>query len=246
MRFLYIVILFLSLGCSTQTLKEQANETVKLPLDGIWDGSFDINNRGPYDFHSIHVGGHSTAVSYKAKAMCSGNVEGKDGNYYAHYNLYALDGAPFDEAKITGILKDGEIESYFKTLNGGDIGKLTITYNPVYENNSSLELLEGKWSFTDRDGLIIDAEVVNGEITGNDSDSCKYSGAFSLIDPNFNAYNVVLRISKCHSVNGEYKGLAYLDKKDNVKVIRLDFVNALYGFHFDLQKVEESVALEKI
>lgn len=246
MKSLIIVFLVFIFGCATQPAKEQPNEVVKLPLDGIWDGSFDINNRGPYDFHSIHVGGHSTAVSYKAKAICSGNVEGEDGNYFANYNLYSLDGAPFDEAKITGILKNGEIESYFKTLNGGDIGKLTITYNPIYENNSSLDLLEGKWSFTDRDGLVIDAEIANGEITGNDSDSCNYSGAFSLIDTNFNAYNVKVVIKNCHTVDGEYTGLAYLDNKDNVDVIRMDFVNALYGFHFDLQKVEETQVTQEI
>ena len=228
------------LGCSTQAVKQQvqSKESVKQPLDGIWNGGFDINSRGPYDFHAIHVNGKSTAVSYKAKAMCSGNVEGRNGDYFANYNLYSLDGAPFDEAKITGTLKDDTIESYFKTLNGGDVGKLTMTYNPIYENDSSLELLQGKWSFTDRDGLIIDVEITNGELFGADSDSCEYNGLLSVINPSFNAYDVTIVITNCHSVDGEYKGLAYIDKDESaVKVIRMDFVNALYGFHFDLRKV---------
>ncbi|MEM8844878.1 MAG: hypothetical protein AAGB35_07540 [Pseudomonadota bacterium] len=249
MKIFNITLLIFLLGCTAQTLKEQAQseESVKHPLDGIWNGSFDINKRGPYDFHAIHVNGKSTAVSYKAKAMCSGNIEGNDEDYFADYNLYSLDGAPFDEARITGTLQDGVIESYFRTLSGGDIGKLTMAYNPIYENDSSIELLEGKWSFTDRDGLIIDAEIAEGELSGMDSDNCSYKGRLFVINPSFNAYDVELEISNCHSVDGNYKGLAYIDNdQDQVAIIRMDFVNALYGFHFDLGKVDGPLEQQEI
>ena len=241
MKYLYFFIAISMLGCANQAVKEQPEEIAKLPLDGIWEGSFDINRRGPYDFQAIHIGGHSTAVSYKAKALCSGNIKGEDGDYFALYNLYALDGAPFDEAKITGTLKDGVIESYFKTLNGGDVGKLTMTYNPIFENDSSLELLEGQWSFTDRDGLVIDAQISEGVLAGVDSDRCTYSGEFAIINPEFNAYGVKVSIANCHSVDGQYEGLAYIDNKTadgkKVAIIRMGFVSRLYGFHFDFQKV---------
>ena len=250
MKNYWPVLLVLLLGCSGQTVKEQPAQAAKHPLDGIWEGSFDINSRGPYDFHAIHINGHSTAVSYKAKALCSGNVKGEDGDYFAIYNLYALDGAPFDEAKITGTLNDGVIESYFKTLSGGDVGKLTMTYNPIFENDSSLELLEGQWSFTDRDGLVIDAQINNGVLAGVDSDRCMYSGAFAVINADYNAYGVKVSIANCHSVDGEYEGLAYIDHEvsgeQEMPIIRMDFVNPLYGFHFDFQKVEDRPATKEI
>ena len=250
MRYFWLLILISLLGCSGQTVKKQTAESAKLPLDGIWEGGFDINRRGPYDFQAIHINGHSTAVSYKAKALCSGNISGEDGDYFALYNLYALDGAPFDEARITGTLKDGVIESYFKTLNGGDVGKLTMTYNPIFENDSSLELLEGQWSFTDRDGLVIDAQISNGVLAGIDSDRCTYSGKFAIINSDFNAYGVRIHIANCHSVDGEYEGLAYMDSEtidgENVSIIRMDFVNPLYGFHFDLQEVEGQLRTKEI
>ena len=250
MRIYWTLVIILLLGCSGQNIKKDAIELAKHPLDGIWEGGFDINRRGPYDFQAIHINGHSTAVSYKAKAMCSGNITGEDGDYFALYNLYALDGAPFDEAKITGTLSDGVIESYFKTLNGGDVGKLTMTYNPVFENDSSLELLDGHWSFTDRDGLVIDAQISHGILRGVDSDRCKYSGEFAIINPDFNAYGVRVNIANCHSVNGEYEGLAYIDSgpagEEKVAIIRMDFVNSLYGFHFDLQKAAEQSTIKEI
>ena len=212
----------------TDTVKVEA----KSALDGIWVGSFDIRGRGPYDFHAIHVGERSTAVSNKAKAMCVGQVQLDDIYYYAKYNLYALDGSPFDYATITGELHDGHIASHFVTLNGGDTGALQMTYSSLYDQPSSLALVEGDWKFIDRDGLEVSMSIQNGEIIGADSDSCKYIGRLEVINPKYNAYNVILNISNCDSVNGEYQGLSYLDNTEHT-ILRLDVGNEAYGFHFD-------------
>lgn len=231
----WILYGFLSLlvGCTAPIQQPEPIETeAKSELDGIWVGSFDIRGRGPYDFHAIHVGDRSTAMSYKAKAMCVGQVQLDDIYYYAKYNLYALDGSPFDYATITGELKNGHINSHFVTLNGGDTGLLEMTYSPLYEQPSSLALVEGDWNFIDRDGLEVSISINNGEINGADSDSCKYIGRIEVINPRYNAYNVILNISNCDSVNGEYEGLSYIDNNENT-ILRLDIGNNAYGFHFD-------------
>lgn len=231
----WIIFVIVIVGCTAPVKQEVLTvASEKSALDGIWVGSFDINSLGPYDFHAIHVGERSTAVSNKAKAMYVGQVMHED-YYYAKYNLYALDGAPFDYARITGTLKDGQIESHFTTLNGGDTGRLILSYDDLYEQPSALELLEGDWSFTDRDGLVLEFSIQNGAIKGADSDECKYIGDISLINPQYNAYDVVLHISNCDSVNGKYEGLSYVDNKD-VTYYRIDVGNMLYGFHYDLQK----------
>lgn len=244
-RFLVVLMLIVfTSACASQVAREAANHEEKsyeqkTQLDGIWVGSFDIRGRGPYDFYAIHVGERSTAVSHKAKAMCVGQVSQNKDYYYAKYNLYALDGAPFDYARLTGEIKDGQILSHFTTLNGGDTGRMQLTYSDLYDQPSSLALLEGRWNFTDRDGLAFNIKIESGVITGTDSDDCQYAGNVSLINPQYNAYNVALHISNCDSVNGKYEGLSYIDDKQSV-YFRVDVGNESYGFHYDFEKEQRS------
>ena len=247
-RFLILWMMMLMASACVAPTKEIIEEPLaeKSLLDGIWHGSFDIRGRGPYDFHVIHVGGRSTAVSNKAKAICIGDVR-LDGEYYtAKYQLYSLDGAPFDQATITGVLSDGAIDSHFVTLNGGDTGSLKISYDEIYEQDSSLEKVAGEWSFTDRDGLIINMAIdETGAMQGTDSDDCKYAGQVKIINANYNAYEIVLAIGNCDSVSGDYQGLSYLDAQD-VDYFRIDVANELYGFHYDLQKENQQEKLQEI
>ncbi len=231
-----LVWLSVLVACSTPGVqKNEQDFPEKTQLDGIWVGSFDIRGRGPYDFYSIHVGDRSTAVSHRAKAMCVGNVRQDGDYYYSQYNLYALDGSPFDFARLTGEIAEGQIVSYFQTLNGGDTGRLVINYSDIYERPSSLDLLDGDWVYTDRDGLSYEVNIEQGIISGKDSDDCQYDGQVSLINPNYNAYEVEMTISECASVDGVYTGLSYLDQHDST-YFRIDISNENYGFHYDWKK----------
>ena len=241
------IMVLMVLACVAPTKEAiETPPTEKSLLDGIWRGSFDIRGRGPYDFQVIHINGRSTAVSNKAKAICVGNVR-LDGEYYtAKYQLYSLDGAPFDQATITGVLSDGIIDSHFVTMNGGDTGSLKISYDEIYEQDSSLEKVAGKWSFTDRDGLTIDMAIdATGVIQGTDSDECKYAGQVKIINANYNVYEIVLAIGNCDSVSGDYQGLSYLDSQE-VDYFRIDITNEFYGFHYDLQKEIHEENLQEI
>ena len=132
-RFVLILGLGLLASCTAPVVQESEQILPdKTELDGIWVGSFDIRGRGPYDFYAIHVGDRSTAVSHKAKAMCVGQVKQDGGHYYSKYNLYALDGSPFDYARLTGELNQGTIISYFKTLNGGDTGRMVLNLSLIH------------------------------------------------------------------------------------------------------------------
>lgn len=220
-------------------LPVQAGDVEKnIPVNGIWQGTFDINGRGPFDFTAIHINGQSTAVSHTAKTLCTGKVTVSDNQYLANYQMYALDGAPFDRATISGTLADQQITSQFVTENAGDTGILTLTYNPLYEENSAIDLLQGFWNFTDLDGLTIEWEIDQGIIQGKDSDQCEYSGVISLIDPEFNAYLVDMQINECSSVNGPYRGLGYIEKNEDIQ-FKLDLAGSFYGFHFDMQKTTD-------
>ena len=209
---------------------------VKSPLDGIWQGVFDINGRGSYDFTALQIQGRSTAVSVQAKAMCRGRIELQEEQYYmARYELFALDGAPFDQATITGTLKNQSIKSHFVTMNGGDIGAINLDYNPIYERKPELTELDGQWSFIDRDGLETNMSISDGGIIGSDSDDCRFQGSLAIIDPQYNLLDVVLNVSGCDSVNGEYIGLAYFEPGEE-PMVHVDALNNLYGFHYALRR----------
>ena len=244
-RHLCILLVSLSLvSCVTGTPKVpeavESAHTVKAPLDGIWQGVFDINGRGRYDFTALHIQGRSTAVSVRAKAMCRGRVELQEGQYYmARYELFALDGAPFDQATITGTLDKQAIRSHFVTMNGGDIGAINLDYNPIYERKPELAELDGHWFFIDRDGLETNMRIRDGQITGADSDGCGYQGTLAIIDSRYNLLDVVLNVSSCDSVNGEYIGLAYFEPGKK-PLVHIDALNNLYGFHYALQRVVNS------
>lgn len=233
----FLLLIFMSFAFLSLIIQAEEIEQ-NFSANGIWQGSFDINGRGPFDFTAIHIDGYSTAVSHAAKTLCTGTVALNGDQYLAKYEMYALDGAPFDRATISGAIDEQQIISQFVTENAGDTGILTLKYNPLYERNSALDLLQGSWQFTDRDGLELRWTIDHGIIAGEDSDHCEYSGVVSLINPEFNAYLLDLQINECSSVNGAYRGLAYLDGVEDA-LLKTDIAGNYYGFHFDLQKVAD-------
>ncbi len=235
--YVILICFYLITACATSNDTDQTVEPEKIsraPLDGIWKGEFDIRGRGPYDFTVVQLKDKAFAFSLKAKAMCIGTFT-FDGKHTLHkYVLFALDGGPFDWATLTGTVSDNEsgkkqILSHFKTLNGGDTGALTIAYDELYDQSSSLSITQGNWIYTDRDELTTSLTIdEGGEISGGDSDGCVYSGEASIIDSKFNAYHIAVNISECGSTSGEYEGVSYID--DGVLTVQI--ANPQYALHF--------------
>lgn len=235
---LYSLLIVLS-GCGTSHLTKSAEDlNFRGPLDGIWVGEFDIRGRGPYDFTAVHLQDKAYAFSLKAKAMCVGTLE-FDGKYILNkYVLFVLDGGPFDWANLTGSLEESEagaktISTYFKTLNGGDTGALTVTYSELYDKSSSLEYLKGDWSYTDRDELTTTISInEEGVLTGNDTDGCEYLGYLDIINSQYNVYQAKLAVSECGSVNDEYEGVAFV----NENALTIQIANKKYALFYAFEK----------
>ena len=99
------------------------------------------------------------------------------------------------------------------TASTGETGEFTLTYLPLYERGSSLSMVEGTWtSFDENDNpfgtYTIDA---NGDITGSDVLGCVYTGTITIIDADVNVYEVMLTVSNCGPLDGQYSGLGALD-----------------------------------
>jgi hypothetical protein len=236
----FLGVIFLN-ACATSNVSNDLEETDAMthaPLDGIWVGEFDIRGRGPYDFTAVHLQDKAYAYSLKAKAMCVGTLSFDGEHLLNKYVLFALDGGPFDWANITGTLKDNgknskTISSYFKTLNGGDTGVLTVNYNNLYEQPSSLDYVKGEWAYTDRDALISNISISEtGVLSGNDSDGCEYLGYLDVINPEYNMYHAKVEVSKCDSVNDEYEGVAFLADD----ILKVQIANKKYAFFYAFEK----------
>ncbi len=229
-----LVICFILLNSCANTNsginKQDAVSTVRAPIEGIWTGEFDIGGKGPYDFTAVHIDGKAYAFSQRAKAMCVGTVNLDGENYISKYLLFELDGGPFDWATITGKFKeDNKITSHFVTLNGGDTGALNLAYNQIYDLPSSLTKTHGKWSYTDKEGLITEFFIEEvGTLIGHDSDGCKFLGYLEIINPAYNAYQVKVEIAACDSVDGEYEGVSFMANEQ----LNMHIANENYGLFF--------------
>lgn len=111
----------------------------------------------------------------------------------------------------------GKVESQDNILGnytwGQDFGRYMLSYSSLYEAPSSLDMLEGIWTFSQASSggeiytltLTIDSD---GTIFGSDTAGCVYNGAVTIIDSRFNVYRMSLEVSLCGNLNDVYEGLA--------------------------------------
>ncbi|HWU69043.1 MAG TPA: hypothetical protein VN046_09215, partial [Stenotrophobium sp.] len=146
-----------------------------------------------------------------------GTLSGQDGTYYnmgvgtsgnslnGSYQGFTAGSTATTTGSISGGLTQAGLD-----LNLNGAGNHTVTavlnFDPVYNQVSSLPTLQGSWSTvgTSYNGIGCASGTANcppagsatlslniqnaGQFTGTDSVGCTYSGNFSLVDSNFDAY----------------------------------------------------------
>ncbi len=96
---------------------------------------------------------------------------------------------------------------------GLEFGRYVLNYSPLYEETSSLDKLEGIWTFNQASSggaiytltLTINAD---GSIFGSDTAGCIYNGSVTIIDSRYNVYRMSLAVSSCNEFDDIYNGLA--------------------------------------
>lgn len=180
--------------------------------DGLWQGRFDINQRGDFRLSVLQIDGRLIALSPDARVACRGSTTFKDGQYRAEMDMFFINGAPFDKATLTGAaVSPQRIEGRFRTHGAGDEGDIVLEYDAeTYEKKSSLDQLEGRWILYE--GFTITKFTIrdNGAFHGADTNGCSYEGLIEIINPDYNAYRARLFASSCDNIDGEYEGLAFL------------------------------------
>ena len=106
-------------------------------------------------------------------------------------------GATLTLAGLSGTLTDG----------AGHAAALALTYDNTYAIGSSLATLVGAWSYSTSGFSLTLTIQADGTLSGLDANGCSYSGAFSLIDPAFDAYSESYTRT-CNGSSVAFTGLA--------------------------------------
>jgi len=97
-------------------------------------------------------------------------------------------------------------------LNATGVGPLALALNynnALYTVPSSLPTLQGMWTYTSSSFTLNLSIASTGSFTGTDSNNCTYNGFFTLVDPQFNAYNENFTLTCGSSTIDNYFGLSY-------------------------------------
>ena len=191
-------------GCSSDSETDTAN-------DGLWEGRFDINGKGPYRFVALHVAGRAVGHSDDAKVILRGDVSIEDGQYLSHLDMFFMSGSPFDRATLQGTLAEpGRIKAHFRTHGAGDEGELNLRREGNPRKKASHEAITGPWILY-RGFNILKLEIAgNGAISGGNTDGCAYDGEIKPASSDYNGYTVQLIVTSCDNLDGIWKGMAYL------------------------------------
>jgi hypothetical protein len=152
-----------------------------------------------------------------------GAISAQDGSYYrlnlklagvnvagTFYGFPAPAGASSGASEISGSMSGVATPTGLNgsvSENAGAAQTLNLNFDTVYNMSSALTMLAGTWSYT-ANGFSITATIrQDGTFSGTDSNNCSYTGAFDLIDPNFNAYSETYTRS-CNGAQVTFTGLA--------------------------------------
>lgn len=215
-------------------------------LNGIWEGDY-TNSSGTVctDVKGLTYNGSVRVISEKCNLVLAGTLSVNGGNANIDFELFDTAGVGTGQSTFSGSFTlqssiDGSLD------NGS---RLSLRYQPVYENDSSLGLITGNWSVSETVG---DTAYLNffsidgaGKLVTRLSvaSDCDYTATFSILDANYDLYGVALTISNCASSiqnrNGVYTGLASLSG-DN-KTITVLVGNEQNTFFADFSKVTGTI-----
>ena len=181
---------------------------------GIWEGTFTstVFNQVEQVLGVATSQGDIRFVSIDSGSQFFGQVVVSGDAISGSLRAVSLAGGQFAGGPASGTVN---IEGTLSTRNSisgtfigvGDEGTFSLTFNNLYDQDSSIPMVQSHWSApetifkillpglgTAPIGLAIQD---TGDFSGADTDGCDYSGLISILDPDFNIYDVALTVSSC-------------------------------------------------
>jgi hypothetical protein len=186
---------------------------------GLWFGtlSFDsgmiteefvamTTDDGRFRFVSV-----DSEVHFVGQGQVSGASLNGTARVFADSGLNWLDGNHVVDATVTAVLTARDSISGGWATASGESGTFEFFYDPLNDRDSATTLLEAVWTGYDEFGnpvinLAIDS---SGSLSGQNAQGCVSAGQLTVIDPEFNLYEIHSEISGCF-IAGSYSGFAFL------------------------------------
>ena len=173
-------------------------------------------------------------------ATSDGNDVTINYTYVAPFGFTLLDGSTSADCTATGTIQERQSLSAdisCDTSNGGSFDTtVSLTYDALYELGSSLTTIAGNYDdfgqvfSISSDGTIFEQDVTTG---------CIVSGQVTVIDPQYNAYEVSLSFTGCLGINAilngaTFTGLGIYDDTVNPNEIIFGLTGAVQGVTYSL------------
>ena len=195
---------------------------LSLAVDGVWQGVFDINGHGRYDFTGLINKKNVTAFTERAKVVYKGNISISEEHFKWNLSMYLKDGTMFGSAEIKGKLIDSN------TMSGTWITEPAKDFGNIYliKNSSNVrdtgDNINKKWvSFDSK--IKKNFYIKNNKIKGNDENGCNYYGFAEKI--NSKIYSIDLEIASCGISDGVYIGMAYIEVEESKEKLKINATN---------------------
>ena len=214
------VCLLLASGCgggggggTTPTLTTPP-APVPTNVSGIWEGTSNTSGLILNFSGVITENNEGRFLDENGTQYVLSNVSGNDGNItlsftaFAQFGFAFLDGSTVTTGSLTGTVVERTSFDGSYSIATGESGTISLTYNSLYDRDSSLSKLTGTW---DDDGFGILTFDPDGSFFEQDMFGCVFDGQASIIDPAYNAYSLTMTISLCGvGTDGQYSGLGVL------------------------------------
>lgn len=166
-----------------------------------------VDENGRFRFVSV-----DSAVQMSGNFAIAGDTLTGDGTAFADAGVVWLDSTSATPVTIEGTISSRSEMSGTWVTAAGELGTFEFFYDPTfYERASPLSLLAGSWIAYDEN---LNPQVTftiaeDGSFVGQNTLGCNSMGQFTVIDADFNLYEVQSTITDC-ALAGEYIGLAFL------------------------------------
>ena len=195
---------------------------ISLASDGIWQGVFDINGHGRYDFTGLVNNQDVTAYTEKAKVVYEGKISIIEEDFIWNLKMYIQDGTMFGTAVIKGKVIDNSIMSgKWSTKPAKDYGNIYLIKKDKDIEDVGKQINKEWFSINSKvkQSIIIE----KNKILGNDENGCNYYGNINNL--NKKIYKVKLEIASCGISDGVYNGMAHIEKQEKKSILKINATN---------------------
>ncbi len=189
---------------------------------GIWQGTYTTAHGQQFSSSALITSTGVVGIDLGNGVSFVGTVNDENrlkivgSDSYNTSNLVTMVGRAWANWKLKAKVSIG---SYSLNVDDG----IDFNYRPDYDSESSFSKIAGAWSSFHYFGTVgqnwsIDIDN-DGSFAGTAS-SFAVEGAFSLIDPSKNEYNVTMSINDPranYTINGNYTGIAYVSEENQLR-----------------------------